>query len=155
VNDPSSILIAFVLPVLLLFLYGYGVSLDSTKIKLGFAIEGRTPEVESLLAAFRDSKYFILKVSFFPETAGAGSSGRTDSRIGGSADRFFATTSLEQQRTAYSDHRGRQRTNDGKFRAKLRPRCSRTLAAAEISGDSRPNAGVGEYRKPDVVQPLA
>ena len=64
VNDPSSILIAFVLPVLLLFLYGYGVSLDSTKIKLGFAIEGRTPEVESLLAAFQDSKYFILKVSF-------------------------------------------------------------------------------------------
>lgn len=64
VNDPSSILIAFVLPVVLLFLYGFAVSLDSTKIKLGFAIEGRGPEVESLLAAFRDAKYFILKVSF-------------------------------------------------------------------------------------------
>ena len=65
VNDPSSILIAFVLPVMMLFLFGYAVSLDSTKIKLGFAMEDRSPEVESLLAAFRDSKYFILKVSFW------------------------------------------------------------------------------------------
>lgn len=63
IHDPSSILIAFVLPVLLLFLYGYAVSLDSTKIKLGFVLEDRSPEVESLLAAFRDSKYFILTVS--------------------------------------------------------------------------------------------
>jgi ABC-2 type transport system permease protein len=64
VNDPSSILIAFVLPVLLLFLFGYAVSLDSTKLKIGFVMEDRTPETESLLAAFRDSKYFILKTSF-------------------------------------------------------------------------------------------
>jgi ABC-2 type transport system ATP-binding protein len=65
VNDPSSILTAFVLPILLLFLFGYAVSLDSTKIKLGIAIEDRSPEVESLLAAFRNSKYFILEVSFW------------------------------------------------------------------------------------------
>jgi ABC-2 type transport system permease protein len=64
VNDPSSILIAFVLPVLLLFLFGYAVSLDSTKLKIGFVMEDRTPETESLLAAFRDSKYFILTTSF-------------------------------------------------------------------------------------------
>src|SRR5690349_325686 len=63
IHDPSSILIAFVLPVLLLFLYGYAVSLDSTKIKLGFVLEDRSPEVESLLAAFRDSKYFLVTVS--------------------------------------------------------------------------------------------
>jgi ABC-2 type transport system permease protein len=64
VHDPSSILIAFVLPVMLLFLFGYAVSLDSTKLKIGLAIEDRSPETESLLAAFRDSKYFELKVSF-------------------------------------------------------------------------------------------
>ncbi|MBV9492483.1 MAG: ABC transporter permease [Verrucomicrobia bacterium] len=62
-HDPSSILIAFVLPVLLLFLYGDAVSLDSTKISLGFVIEDRSAEVESLLAAFRDSKYFVLTTS--------------------------------------------------------------------------------------------
>src|SRR5215469_3878463 len=64
VHDPSSILIAFVLPVMLLFLFGYAVSLDSTKLKIGLAIEDRSPETESLLAAFRNSRYFELKVSF-------------------------------------------------------------------------------------------
>jgi ABC-2 type transport system permease protein len=64
VHDPSSILIAFVLPVMLLFLFGYAVSLDSTKLKIGLVIEDRSPETESLLAAFRSSKFFELKVSF-------------------------------------------------------------------------------------------
>lgn len=64
VHDPSSILIAFVLPVMLLFLFGYAVSLDSTKLRIGLVIEDRSPETESLLAAFRSSKFFELKVSF-------------------------------------------------------------------------------------------
>ncbi len=64
INDPSSILIAFVLPVIMLFLYGYAVSLDSTKIKVGIVIEDRSPEVESLIAAFSASKYFIPTISF-------------------------------------------------------------------------------------------
>jgi ABC-2 type transport system permease protein len=64
VHDPSSILIAFVLPVLLLFLFGYAVSLDSTKLRIGFVMEDRSPETESLLDAFRGSKYFLLDVSF-------------------------------------------------------------------------------------------
>ena len=64
VHDPSSILIAFVLPVMLLFLFGYAVSLDSTKLKIGLVIEDRSPETESLLAAFRNSKFFELKASF-------------------------------------------------------------------------------------------
>jgi ABC-2 type transport system permease protein len=63
VNDPSSILIAFVLPLILLFLFGYAVSLDSTKIKVGLLVENRTPETESLVAAFRDSKYFTIEFS--------------------------------------------------------------------------------------------
>ena len=64
VHDPSSILIAFVLPVLLLFLFGYAVSLDSTKLRIGFVLEDRSPETESLLDAFRGSKYFLLDISF-------------------------------------------------------------------------------------------
>jgi ABC-2 type transport system permease protein len=54
INDPSSILIAFILPVMLLFLFGYAVSLDSTRIKVGLLVENRTPETESLVAAFSD-----------------------------------------------------------------------------------------------------
>ncbi len=62
VTDPSSILIAFVLPVILLFLFGYAVSLDSTKMRVGLVMENRTPEAESLVSAFRGSRYFIVQV---------------------------------------------------------------------------------------------
>ena len=41
-RDPSSILIAFVLPLILLFLFGYGVSLDATRTRIGVVLE--TPE---------------------------------------------------------------------------------------------------------------
>jgi ABC-2 type transport system permease protein len=64
VNDPSSILIAFVLPVVLLFLFGYAVSLDITRLKIGIALAERTTESDSLVAALRDSRYFDVKVSF-------------------------------------------------------------------------------------------
>ena len=64
ISDPSSILIAFVLPVVLLFLFGYAVSLDITRLKIGVALEERTAESDSLVAALRDSKYFNVKESF-------------------------------------------------------------------------------------------
>lgn len=64
VNDPSSILIAFILPVMLLFLFGYAVSLDSTRIRVGVALEERTPESENLLVTLRNSKYLDVTPSF-------------------------------------------------------------------------------------------
>jgi len=64
VNDPSSILIAFILPIMLLFLFGYAVSLDSTRVRVGVALEGRTPESENLLVSLRNSKYLDVTASF-------------------------------------------------------------------------------------------
>jgi ABC-2 type transport system permease protein len=64
VNDPSSILIAFILPIMLLFLFGYAVSLDSTRVRVGVALEGRTPESENLLVTLRNSKYLEVTASF-------------------------------------------------------------------------------------------
>jgi ABC-2 type transport system permease protein len=64
VTDPSSILIAFILPVMLLFLFGYAVSLDTTRIRIGVALEERTPESENLLTSLRNSRYLDLTVSF-------------------------------------------------------------------------------------------
>jgi drug efflux transport system permease protein/drug efflux transport system ATP-binding protein len=64
VNDPSSILIAFILPVMLLFLFGYAVSLDSTRIRVGVVMEERTPESESLLVSLRNSAYLDVTASF-------------------------------------------------------------------------------------------
>jgi len=58
-RDPSSIAIAFVLPVVLLFLFGYGVSLDAKDIRLGLVIEQTDHDSLSLLQSFRNSHYFV------------------------------------------------------------------------------------------------
>ncbi|HFD12584.1 MAG TPA: ABC transporter permease [Crenotrichaceae bacterium] len=57
-RDPSSLAIAFVLPVVLLLLFGYGVSLDAKHVPLGWVIEKSTPETSSFSAAFARSEYF-------------------------------------------------------------------------------------------------
>lgn len=61
VRDPSTILIAFVLPVILLFLFGYGVSLDTTYTRVGLAIEESTPITRDLAASFQASRYFSVR----------------------------------------------------------------------------------------------
>lgn len=58
VRDPSSILIAFVLPFILIFLFGYGVSLDTTRTRIGLVVEETTPSAQDLAASFRASRYF-------------------------------------------------------------------------------------------------
>ncbi|MBB4018723.1 ABC-2 type transport system permease protein [Chelatococcus caeni] len=58
VRDPSSILIAFVLPFILVFLFGYGVSLDTTRTRIGLVVEETTPSAQDLAASFRASRYF-------------------------------------------------------------------------------------------------
>jgi ABC-2 type transport system permease protein len=62
-RDPSSYLIAGLLPLVLLFLFGYGVSLDLRRVELGLVVEHETPEADSLVAAFRNSPYFRVHLS--------------------------------------------------------------------------------------------
>ncbi len=57
-RDPSSLAIAFILPVFLLLLFGYGVSLDAKHIPVGWVIDKNTPETQSFSAAFGQSEYF-------------------------------------------------------------------------------------------------
>ncbi len=57
-RDPSSIGIAFVLPVVLLFLFGYGVSLDARDIPLGIVVEQPDAATAGLIGAFERSEYF-------------------------------------------------------------------------------------------------
>jgi ABC-2 type transport system permease protein len=63
VRDPSSYLIAGLLPVVLLFLFGYGVSLDLRRVEVGVVVEQATPEAESFVSAFRNSPYFHVRVA--------------------------------------------------------------------------------------------
>jgi ABC-2 type transport system permease protein len=57
-RDPSSLAIAFIMPVVLLLLFGYGVSLDAKHIPLAFVIEQPDGASASFAAAFRHSEYF-------------------------------------------------------------------------------------------------
>jgi ABC-2 type transport system permease protein len=61
IRDPSSILIAFVLPLILLFLFGYGVSLDATRTRIGVVVETMTPLTQDLAASFAGSRYFSVR----------------------------------------------------------------------------------------------
>lgn len=62
IRDPSSILISLFLPLLLLFLYGYGVSLDLNHLKIGIVLEDISPEARRFAAAIEGSRYFDVKV---------------------------------------------------------------------------------------------
>lgn len=57
-RDPSSIAIAFVMPVIMLFLFGYGVSLDAKHIPVGIVIEQPDTATQSLVGAFERSEFF-------------------------------------------------------------------------------------------------
>ncbi len=57
-RDPSSIAIAFVMPVVLLLLFGYGVSLDARQVPLAMVVEQPDANTASLIGAFQHSDYF-------------------------------------------------------------------------------------------------
>lgn len=57
IKDPSSILIAFVLPLILLIIYMYGVNLDTLKVKMGIEIDDPSQQVTTLVDSFSSNKY--------------------------------------------------------------------------------------------------
>jgi ABC-2 type transport system permease protein len=58
-RDPSTILIAFILPLLLLFLMGYAVSLDARNIPIGIISNSQSHYAQTLVKSFTNSKFFI------------------------------------------------------------------------------------------------
>ena len=58
-RDPSSLLIAIALPILLLLIFGYGVSLDARHVPIAVVEEARTPAAEGFVAGLRHSPWFI------------------------------------------------------------------------------------------------
>jgi len=57
-RDPSTLLIAFVLPPLLLFLFGYAVNLDTARTKIGLAVLDTSEASLSLTTDFQRSRWF-------------------------------------------------------------------------------------------------
>jgi len=56
-RDPSTLLIAFVLPVVLLLLFAYAVSLDAKDVRVGVVLESPGAAAQELAAAFAGTKF--------------------------------------------------------------------------------------------------
>lgn len=61
VRDPGTIIITIILPLILVFLLGYGVSLDAEDVHIGLVVEEPTPVTERLADGFRGSRYFSVR----------------------------------------------------------------------------------------------
>ena len=57
IRDPSSIIIAFVLPLISILIYMYGINLDSVRVTMGIKNDDSNPETATLIKSFGHSKY--------------------------------------------------------------------------------------------------
>jgi len=62
IRDPSSILISIILPLILMFIYGFGVSLDLNHLRVGLILEDTAPDAQSFAQSLTDSRFFQVKV---------------------------------------------------------------------------------------------
>ncbi len=63
IRDPSSLVVAVVLPILLLFLFGFGISFDVTKMRVGVVLENPTPETQMFEASLANTPFFRVRVA--------------------------------------------------------------------------------------------
>jgi len=68
-RDPSSIAIAFLLPVVLLLLFGYGVSLDAEHVPVTLVVEQPSVATARFTSGFLGSRYFRPNQLFNMEEA--------------------------------------------------------------------------------------
>jgi len=62
-RDPSTILIAAVLPLILIFLFGYAVSLDTSRSKIGVALQDSSAPALGLAQAYQRSRWFDVTMA--------------------------------------------------------------------------------------------
>lgn len=77
-RDPSSILIAFVVPIVLLLVFGFGINLDTARIPLGLLVEDSSAAAAQFASALAGSPYIDAVVAATPgEVAADVQRGRT------------------------------------------------------------------------------
>ena len=60
-RDPSSNLIAFVLPLLLIFVFGFGINLDTPVLHVGLLKEGTGKDADGLAAALQGTPSMAVR----------------------------------------------------------------------------------------------
>ncbi|MFL6604258.1 MAG: ABC transporter permease [Steroidobacteraceae bacterium] len=63
IRDPSSIAIGVVLPMILILLFGYGLSLDVKNVPVAIVVEDSGPAARELVAGFQLSPYFRAQIT--------------------------------------------------------------------------------------------
>jgi ABC-2 type transport system permease protein len=63
IRDPSSIAIGVVLPMILILLFGYGLSLDVKNVPVAIVVEDPSPTAMELVAGFQLSAYFQAQIT--------------------------------------------------------------------------------------------
>jgi ABC-2 type transport system permease protein len=61
-RDPGSITIGIVMPVMLILLFGYGLSLDVKNVPVAVVLEDPSPDARDLAAGFQLSPYFDARL---------------------------------------------------------------------------------------------
>lgn len=62
-RDPSTMLIAFLLPMILLFLMGYGLNLDASRTHVGLSLQDDSAAARSLAETYRQSRFFDVRAT--------------------------------------------------------------------------------------------
>lgn len=62
-RDPSTMLIAFLLPMILLFLMGYGLNLDASRTRVGLSLQDDSAAARSLAETYRQSRFFDVRAA--------------------------------------------------------------------------------------------
>ncbi len=69
IRDPATIAVGIVLPVILILLFGFGLSLDVKNVPLAVVLEESSAPAQDLLAALALSPYFRPQVVYSPQAA--------------------------------------------------------------------------------------
>ena len=60
-RDPSSLVVGFLLPALLLLLFGFGISFDATRVSVGLVIEKPSPETAWFATSLSNTPFFNVR----------------------------------------------------------------------------------------------
>ncbi|MDX1605456.1 MAG: ABC transporter permease [Candidatus Competibacterales bacterium] len=86
-RDPSSIAIAFVMPLILLLLFGYAVSLDARRVPIALVVERPSAATEDFTGAFADSPWIAPRpIADMPTAEQALLEGKVDAVVRLQAD---------------------------------------------------------------------
>lgn len=106
VRDPSSLVVAFILPAILLTLFGFGVSFDATRMRVGIVAEEPTPETDMFVASLSNTRFFQVQRS-------ADRRAFLDDLAGGRLDGIVVLAGDFSERLARADTAGVQVISDG------------------------------------------